>query len=160
MSGTRTRVISGVVALVVVLPVLMFGGFLGVFALVGLAAGICSYEYVCMALPQRPRGTMALMMVLGLAFFSISAWSTSDVLDGLFGEILPGSMLLLVLLVLSAVVSSLWFMLTATQTDGLADRWARFMLGLVYVPLVLGLLPALLHLDGGQAEDLVAAAGP
>ncbi len=150
MSGTRTRVISGVVALVAVLPVLMFGGFVGVFALVAVVAAICGYEYVSMALPQRPRGTMALMMVLSAAFFAISAWSTSDVLDGLFDGVLPGSMLLSLLLVLSAVVSSLWFMLTATQTDGLADRWARFMLGLIYVPLVLGLLPALLHLDGGQ----------
>jgi phosphatidate cytidylyltransferase len=150
VSGTRTRLISGVIAFLAVLPILLFGGFVGVFALAAGAAAICCHEYVSMALPDRPRGTMALMMFLGAGFFCVSAWSTSDVLDESLGAFLPASMLLVVLLVVSAVVSSIWFMLSATHTEGLADRWARFMLGLVYVPGVLGLLPALLLLEGGQ----------
>ncbi len=143
--------ISGAVAFLAVLPVFLFGGFVGVVLLVAVASAICCYEYVSMALPERPRGTMALMMVLGAGFYCVSAWSTDDdALSKAFDGVLPGSMLLLVLLLLSAVVSAVWFMLTATQTEGLADRWTRFMLGLVYVPLILGLLPALLRLEGGQ----------
>ncbi len=150
MSGTRTRLISGVIAFAAVLPVLLFGGFVGVFVLVGIASAICAWEYVSMALPERPRGTMALMMFLGACFYWLSATSTGDAVPPLFGVELSGSETFLLLLVLSAVVSSVWFMLTATSTEGLADRWARFMLGLVYVPLVLGLLPALVRLEGGQ----------
>jgi len=150
VSGTRTRLISGAVAFFAVLPVFLFGGFSGVFVLVAVASAICCYEFVSMALPERPRGTMALMMILGAGFYCVSAWSTDDALSKVFGGVLPGSMLLLMLLVVSAAVSAVWFMLTATQTEGLADRWARFMLGLIYVPLILGLLPALLHLEGGQ----------
>ena len=150
MSGTRTRLISGVVAFAAILPVLLYGGFPGVFVLALAASAICLWEYVSMALPDRPRGTMALMMVMGAGFFWISATSTGDSAPQLFGSGVSGSASLLLLLVGSAACSAVWFMAKATSTDGLADRWARFMLGLVYVPLVLGMLPALVRLEGGQ----------
>ena len=150
MSGTRTRLISGVIAFAAVLPVLLYGGFVGVFVLAAIAAAICAWEYVSMALPERPRGTMALMMVLGAGFFWTSATSTGDAAPQLFGAGVSGAGTMLMLLVISAATSSIWFMLTADHTEGLADRWARFMLGLVYVPLILGMLPALVRLEGGQ----------
>lgn len=150
MSGTKTRLISGVIAFAAVLPVLLYGGFVGVFVLVAIASAICAWEYVSMALPERPRGTMGLMMVLGAGLYWTSATSTGDSAPQLFGPGVSGSATLLLLLVLSAATSAIWFMLTAKSTEGLADRWARFMLGLVYVPLVLGLLPALVRLEGGQ----------
>ncbi|MBJ95317.1 MAG: hypothetical protein CMP23_12715 [Rickettsiales bacterium] len=150
MSGTRTRLISGLIAFAAVLPVLLFGGFTGVFVLVAVAAAICVWEFVSMALPDRPRGTMLLMMLLGAGMYWSSAQSTAGAGAQLFGSSVSASSSLLLLLLLSACLSAIWFVVTAQQTDGLADRWARFMLGLVYVPLLLGLLPALVRLEGGQ----------
>jgi len=57
----------------------------------------------------------------------------------------------LVLLLAAMLLSGTFFVLTASTTEGLADRWAHFSLGPAYVAAPLGLIPALSVLDGGAA---------
>ncbi|HCP46081.1 MAG TPA: hypothetical protein DIU15_08575 [Deltaproteobacteria bacterium] len=148
--GTKTRFISGLIAFVVILPVLLYGGFYGVGLLVLVATGISCREFHGIALSGAPRGTLALFGTLSLFVFVIAAYSTAGGVP-IFKPFLsgPAEQLLFILLV-SFCVSGAWFLVMARTTERLADYWASFILGLVYVPLILGLMPALLHLDGGQ----------
>ena len=148
-SGTRIRLISAVIAALIAFPPLAFGNEFVVGAVALVAGAICMYEFVGMALPDTRRSAFPLMLLLGLPIFAASAVSTSH--DRLPAWALPehGSPLLLAVL-FAVVASAAWFLFSAKTTDGLADRWARFMLGLLYVPLLIGLFPAFRALDGGH----------
>lgn len=148
-SGTRIRLISGVVAALIAFPPLAFGNGWVVGAVALIAGAICMYEFVGMALPDDKRTAFPLMLVLGLPVFAAAATSTSQEHLPPWATTEHGSPLLLSLL-LAVVTSAAWFLFSAKTTEGLADRWARFMLGLLYVPLLIGLFPALRELDGGR----------
>lgn len=148
--GTKTRFISGLIAFVVILPVLLYGGFHGVGLLVLIATGIACREFHGMAMSAAPRGTLALFGALSLCVFLVAAYSTAGGVPFLKPFLAGVAEQLLFILLFSFCISGAWFLVTAKSTDRLADYWASFVLGLVYVPLILGLLPALLHLDGGQ----------
>lgn len=148
-SSTKVRMLSGIVAALIAFPPLVLGDEWVVGAVALIAGAICMYEFVGMALPQSRRSSFALMLVLGLPIFAASAVSTSH--DRLPAWATPehGSPLLLAAL-FAVVLSAAWFLFTAKTTEGLADRWARFLLGLLYVPLLIGLFPAFRALDGGS----------
>jgi len=148
-SGTKIRWISGIIAALIAFPPLALGDafVVGIVALV--ATLICMYEFVGMALPDERRTALPLMVFLGLPVFAASAVSTSHA--SLPSWALPAqSSPTLLALVFAMVTSSAWFLFTAKTTDGLADRWARFLLGLLWVPFLIGLFPALRALDGGR----------
>ncbi|MCO4771215.1 MAG: phosphatidate cytidylyltransferase [Deltaproteobacteria bacterium] len=148
-SGTKVRWISGIIAALIAFPPLALGDafVVGIVALV--ATLICMYEFVGMALPDERRTTMPLMVLLGLPVFAASAVSTSH--DQLPTWALPAnSDPTLLAFVFAMVTSSAWFLFSAKTTEGLADRWARFVLGLLYIPFLIGLFPALRAIDGGQ----------
>ena len=148
-SGTRTRWISGIIAALIAFPPLAFGSPLVVGIVALVATLICMWEFVGMALPDERRTAMPLMVVLGLPIFGASAVSTSQ-------DVLPAwatpehSSLTLLTILVGMIVSSAWFLFSAKTTEGLADRWARFSLGLLYIPFLVGLFPALRAIDGGQ----------
>ena len=83
-----------------------------------------------MALPNEKRSTLPLMVLLGLPVFAASATSTSH---GSLPACLPSDNPTLLAFIFAMVVSSAWFLFTAKTTDGLADRWARFILSLLWV---------------------------
>jgi phosphatidate cytidylyltransferase len=154
VSGTdlKIRATSGVAALAVVLPILIFGGFWWVVALAGLAAAWGLHEVVSMAMPEERNRTFPLLAVIGALFFMAAAWSSGqegasmpDALAGL------GIDITLVFVLVGMVLSATFFVLTARSTEGLADRWAHFSLGPAYVAAPLGLIPALSVMDGGKA---------
>jgi phosphatidate cytidylyltransferase len=147
-SGTKTRWISGIIAALIAFPPLAFGDALVVGAVALVATLICMYEFVGMALPGERRTAFPLMVLLGLPVFAASAVSTS--MDALPAwATLAYSSHTLLALVFAMVASSAWFLFSAKTTDHLADRWARFVLGILYVPFLIGLFPALRALDGG-----------
>lgn len=148
-SGTGTRIKSGLAAAAIAFPPLALGDEL-VVGLVALVAGvICMYEYVGMALPDERRTALPLMFLLGLPVFAASGVSTSHDHLPAWASTANGSLTLFALL-FAVVVSAAWFLFSAKDTERLADRWARFLLGLLYVPLLIGLFPALRALDGGS----------
>jgi phosphatidate cytidylyltransferase len=146
-SGTRVRLISGASAFAVVLPIFLFGSVWMVAALAFAAAIWGMHEFVSMALPDDKKAAFPLMVGLGLPLFFGGATSTGAAWPA---ELPRGGDLALLAMLLGVVVSASFFLFTAKTTEGLADRWARFVLGLAYVPLLLGLFPALRGLDGGR----------
>ena len=153
MSGDlKLRAISGVSALVAVIPVLVFGGYWGVVAVAGLAAAWGLHEIVSMAMPEERSRAFPLLLLISVPFFMSAALSTTE---GSFP--LPESLaatgldVTLVFVLMGMLVSATFFVLTAKTTEGLADRWAHFSLGPAYVAAPLGLVPALSAVDGGAA---------
>ena len=147
----RLRFASGLTAFLIVLPVLAIGRFWMVVALAAVAGAWGLHEIVSMGMRDQRASAFPLILVLGAGWFTVAALSTSGGVPGL-DEALPAvSDQLVVIAVASMVISATYFLVTAKTTDGLADRWAHFMLGLPYVAVPMGLFPALLQLDGGRA---------
>lgn len=137
MSGgdLKPRLISGIAALLVVLPDLILGGFWGVLALAAVAAAWSWHEIVSMAMKEQ----------------RASAFSTQDGLP-FWPDALSGIDPLLPIIVLTLVCSAIYFLFTAKTTEGLGDRWAHFVLGLAYVMIPLGLFASLRGIEpGGRA---------
>lgn len=146
----KLRLISGFSAFFVILPILAVGGFWWVFGVALLAAGWGLHEIVTMSMPQERAWAFPLACALGLCWFGVAAFSTSGGLAGLDAALPAVADPLIVVATVSVLVSAAAFLFTARSTDGLAGRWAHFMLGLPYVAAALGLFPALLRLDGGR----------
>lgn len=147
----KRRVISGVAALVVVVPVLISGDFWWLCGLAFLAACWGLHEIVSMGMPGQRALTFPLAVLLGAGYFATAAFSTTEGgvpgLDPLREAGVDPTFLLVILTVL---LSATVFVLTARSTEGLADRWAHFALGPPYVAAALGLVPALAVLPGGR----------
>ena len=152
MSGSdlKQRVISGVCALVVVLPILIFGNFWAVCGLAFVAACWGLHEIVSMGMPAQRMTAFPLLVLLGAGYFACAAFSTSGGIPGLDSLRAVGVDPTLLLVVITVLGSASYFVVTAKTTDGLADRWAHFALGAPYVGTTLGLIPALRELEGGR----------
>lgn len=152
MSDLKVRATSGVVALAVLIPALSFGGYWVVFGFAALAAAWGLHEIVTMGLPQDRKWAFPLIVVLGAGYFLLAADSGGAA--GFYPFLYLGDLGLdatLVVVCSSTLLSSVFFVLTAKSTEGLADRWAHFALGPAYVALPLGLLAALSALPAGTA---------
>ena len=72
------RIVSGVVALAIVLPVLFFGGVDGAKALVGLVLFVVLYEFGPVASPERPRAAFGVMSLVGGGIYALMSWGGSQ----------------------------------------------------------------------------------
>jgi len=117
------RILAGVVALLVVVPVLIWGGQSGVAGLVALVLGVCVLEYTGMAFPNH-RISTTLFTALGVGGLYVSVmWGDSNaVLFTLCGVVI-GSQLMGLLGPGDEV------------TQG-ADRMGRLMLGVFWMSLL------------------------
>jgi CDP-diglyceride synthetase len=158
MTETQTRLVSGFAALFVILPILIWGGYWGILGLAYLAACWGMHEMATMGLPERRNGAFVLLLVFGTPLYLLAALSTSSSLPGTDLVLPDRGKLLILALALAFQGSAAWFLFTAKSTEGLADRWGRFVLALLYVPLLLGLLPSIVALEGGRAWIWVALA--
>ncbi len=148
---TRTRLLSALAALVVVIPMLLWGGFWGIS---GLAFGVvvwALHEMATLLMPEQRRWAFPAMLGFGAPIFALAALCTSEVVPGLDVALPDRFLVLLTTLVIAVQGSAILVLFTAKSTEGLADRWARFLLSLLYAPLLMGLLPALVQLEGGLA---------
>ncbi len=149
MSGSdlKVRFVSGVAALFVILPILILGDFWWALGLAAVAAAWAVHEVVTMAMPENRATAYPLALVLAAGWFCAAAWSTQGGLLMWAADVDP----LLVVGVLSVFLSAIYFLVTATTTDGLGHKWAWFNLGLAYVGLPLGMFASLKALPGGGA---------
>jgi phosphatidate cytidylyltransferase len=76
------RIISGVVALAIVLPVLLMGGVDGAKVLVGAVLLVVMHEFGAVASPQRPRAATIVMSVVGLSIYGVLSWGQRPELVG------------------------------------------------------------------------------
>jgi len=146
-SDLRPRLISGITALLVVLPILIKGTFWWVFGLAAVAAAWALHEVITMSMKEQRGTAYPLALVLGSGWFVAAAFSTQGGIPGWAVDVEP----LLVLGVLSSLLSAAYFLVTATTAEGLGHKWAWFMLGLIYVALPLGMFASLVELPGGHA---------
>ena len=130
-----TRVQSGLAALLILIPLLLFGGYWGVFALAVFAVVLGVREFVGFALPRRPPGTLFLAIVMAELLCIGVALGRFEVLAAAIGFAVFGS--------------TLWTMFTARSTEGLGDRAARLLIGVAYVGALVGFLPLLRAEPGG-----------
>jgi len=89
-----TRVLAGVVALLVVLPVLVFGGELGVEILVPLVMLICASEYANMAFPSGKFGATVWTVIGSGAIYSSIVYGDRNALILALFLVVVGSQLL------------------------------------------------------------------
>lgn len=146
---TVVRLKSGILAFAVVLPIFLSGRPSLVGALAYAAALWGLHEMVSMTLGEERKRLFPLAIAFGTPIFLLSATSTgwlSDVLPAAIGT----SAAAVGVGILTLLGTAIWFLFTASTTDGLADRWARFLLALAYVPGTVGILPALTALPGGR----------
>ena len=158
MTETQTRLASGFSALFVILPILIWGGFWGIAALAFVAACWAMHEMATMALPEQRNGAFVLLLICGTPIYLLAALSTSATIPGTDVVLPDRGLLLLAVLAFAFQASAVWFLFTAKSTEGLADRWGRFVLALLYVPLLLGLLPSIVAIEGGRGWIWVALA--
>ena len=158
MTETQTRLASGFSALGVIIPILIWGGFWGVFVLAFVAACWAMHEMATMAFPDRRNGAFGLLLLCGTPIYALAALSTSATVPGTDLVLPDRSLMLLSVIAFAFQGSAVWFLFTAKSTDGLADRWGRFLLALLYVPLLLGLLPSIYAMEGGRGWIFVALA--
>jgi phosphatidate cytidylyltransferase len=134
-SPTVTRVKSGLIAVAILIPILLFGGFWGLLALAVAAAALGMREYLGIVMPQRAGGTLLLGIVLAAAM-------TVAVSLGRFD--------LLALAVAATVLGSTsWVLFTARREEPWADISARLIMGTLYVGALIGFLPLLRSEPGG-----------
>lgn len=74
-----TRILSGVVALALVLPVIIYGGADGAKALVGLVLLVVLKEFAPIASPEHPRAAWAVTTLVGGAIYAQLSWGTQPV---------------------------------------------------------------------------------
>ena len=134
-SGTVTRIQSGLAALAILIPLLIFGGFWAVFGLALFGVVVSIWEFVRFALPGRPVGTMAVAMTCGLLLCASISLARFDLVS--------------VALALAVFASTLWMLFTARTTDGLADKSCRLLMAILYAGGLVGFLPLLRAHDGG-----------
>ena len=75
------RIVSALFALSIVLPILLWGGVIGVQALVGAVLLVVLYEFSPVASPKQPRSAFAAMAVVGLGLY---AWMALGPMDARF----------------------------------------------------------------------------
>ena len=74
------RIISGVVALAIVLPVLIYGGVDGAKWLVAAALVITLHEFSPVASPERPKAAFVVMTLVGGTIYGLISWGRDPML--------------------------------------------------------------------------------
>lgn len=130
------RIASGLGGLAALLPILIWGGALGVDVVCWLALLIAGYEYARMAFPTSWRRALWVLVPLIVGVFGGTVYG---------GIGLTGPLLLASLLVVFGVVMA-W----TRETQGTADEVGRLFLGAGYCAL-LAFVPLVRRLDHGVA---------
>jgi len=81
------RIVSGLVALSIVMPVLLWGGVDGAKGLVALVLLIVLYEFGPVASPERPKLAFGVMAVVGGVIYGLLSWGSA--LSGSLGRLFP-----------------------------------------------------------------------
>ena len=134
----KTRILSAVVALAIVVPVLVYGGPMGVWWLMLPLILVGMDEYVKMALPGLPRLEWALLVLAGGAVATVAVHAPTWL-----GAVLP-------LAVMGAMVVP---MFREEDTARATERATRYVFGLLYLPLLAAPL-ALIRLESWEGREV------
>lgn len=152
MSETKTsnplvqRVGSGLVAVVVLLALLFWGGAWGTYALSAMVLLWGQYEYARLAFGAEGQRRAAIPLLLPGAAITLAV-QTQDFVY------VSGA------LVIGLLFTAWWVLFTPRQdVTGMHNEWARLLLGLVYVPLPLAFFPLLRLQPDGQGLGWVILA--
>lgn len=130
-----TRVLTAVVALAVVLPILVYGGNIGMVGLMAVVTAICQLEYVRMS-----PGALGLKLRFWEVLAGLAIFISIQTLDPL----------VILMAMAFAVIGTFFFHLGHLEPmETAATRWAFSMAGLFYAPLLLAFLPLLRDLPHG-----------
>lgn len=142
-----TRILAAVVGLAIILPVILFGGPLGVELMVPLFGLIALHEFASMAFGERRWWAMG-----GLVVSAGSVYASLLYAPEMFhGLTIVGAALFAFLYVLAR---------PGGTTQGAADLAGRLVLGTVWIGGFLAFLPLLRRLDHGVAWIFLALAIP
>ncbi len=129
----RSRIVTAIIGLAIVIPTLVRGGTLGVEILCAVAVLIAADEYARMAVPGRMSAIPVLMVAMGAVYAAViwaPAWGFAA---------LAGAGLLVLLFGLLMVPQT-------AEGEKVATRMAA---GLVYVPLLISFIPQVRRFDEG-----------
>ena len=129
------RVLAAVVGLVVVVPLIVWGGNLGVDLLVGFVLLVCVDEWTRMATPTFRVPSLVALAATALAVYGTLVWGDGAAAAPVLGV---------------SVVGLLAFaLLRVPETDAAQRVGVRLVAGLCYTAVLLSFLPALRRLEGG-----------
>lgn len=131
-----SRVLAALVGLLIVLPVLIFGGQPGAELIVGLVVLIGLDEYAGMAFPDARRWAFGVLLLPSVALYAAA-------LHGPPGSVLAAG-------VLSALGMMCASLFREQPVEQAADTAARLVFGLVWVTGLLTFLPLLRAVDQGM----------
>lgn len=131
------RFLAGIAGIGVVLPVLLYGGVVGVQVLVSLALLIALREYIRIAFPeQRPLPLTVLYYTVSCALWVVLLWFPTHVV----GALVASSMLIF--------VGSLF---VVPDNDSGSKAMFRLGAGILYLPFLFSFIVQVRALDGGNA---------
>lgn len=141
-----TRVLAAVVGLGIILPVIVWGGPVGVELMVPVFALLALDEVAAMAFPER-RVRALLWLAAGSALvYGAALYAPAQVGGAAIAAVLG---------------SFLWVLAAPGRTlDGAADQVGRYVLGIAWVGGLIAFVPLLRRLDGGVAWIFLALAIP
>lgn len=120
---TATRLAAGLTGLAIVLPILFWGGVIGVAVLISVVLLIAQDEFAGMVMPEAKNRARALLFPGGLAVFAAVAYA-------------PPSWALLT--VCGAVIAALVYpMFTQADLPKAGEETTRLLLGLLYAPVLI-----------------------
>jgi phosphatidate cytidylyltransferase len=130
-----TRLLAAVVGLAIVLPILVWGGKLGLDLLLAIVLVLGVDEYAKMAVPSQRPAARALLAMYGIALLCAQLYGTGIAVTGA---------LAVGLLVLLA-----WSVLGVSDTVEGGRAASRMALGLLYVPFLLSFIGLVRRFDSG-----------
>jgi len=131
------RIAAGLMGLAILLPILIWGGALGVDVVCWLALGVAVYEYARMAFPERWQRALGVIAPGAALLFAVGVHGRPSAMGSAFVALL--------LLCFLAVMA--W----CKETQGAADEVGKLFLGMAWCGGLLAFLPLIRRLDDGLA---------
>jgi phosphatidate cytidylyltransferase len=139
------RILAAAVGLLIVVPLIVFGGNLGVDLLVGFVVLVCVDEWTRMATPTFRVPSLLALAVAASVVYGTLVWAPPAAVAPVLGV---------------SVVGLLGFaLLRVPETDAAAKVGVRLVAGLCYTAVLLSYLPAVRRFDDGVAWIFLILAG-
>ena len=137
LSSLMQRVLAGVVGLLIVIPLVLWGGYIGVELLVLVVMLIAVDEFSRMATPGLHRRTLLVLGLAGGLIYGVMVWGA------------PGQLPMAFACAILAIMIVALF--TVHEPAKGADITAKWIVGLLYVPFLVAFIPILRQRPDGIA---------
>jgi phosphatidate cytidylyltransferase len=130
-----TRLLAAVVGLAIVVPILLWGGVVGLDLLLAVVLVLGVDEYAKMALPAQRPAARALLAMYGVAVLAAQLYGTTEAVSGS--------------LVVGLLVLLAWSVFGVPDTAEGGRYASRMTLGFLYVPFLLSFIGLVRRFDSG-----------